>query len=67
MYAAYHNHVSVANVLIEQNCNIDSTDNVIIRNLFLLFQTNKRLNLKSRLNLKNSLVVSMCLSCKSCK
>lgn len=26
MYAAYHNHVSVANVLIEHNCNIDSTD-----------------------------------------
>ncbi len=42
MYAAYHNHVKVANVLIEQNCNIDSTDNVIIRNLFLLFQTNKK-------------------------
>lgn len=26
MYAAYHNHVMVANVLIEHNCNIDSTD-----------------------------------------
>ena len=30
MYAAYHNHVSVANVLIEHNCNIDSTDYVIL-------------------------------------
>ena len=26
MYAAYHNHVGVANVLIEHNCNIDSID-----------------------------------------
>lgn len=28
MYAAYHNHVGVANVLIEYNCNIDRTDHV---------------------------------------
>jgi len=42
MYAAYHNHVSVANVLIEHNCNIDSTDYVIIINLFLLFRTKKQ-------------------------
>jgi len=26
MYAAYHNHVQVANVLIENNCDLDSTD-----------------------------------------
>lgn len=26
MYAAYHNHVGVANVLIEHNCDLDSTD-----------------------------------------
>lgn len=31
MYAAYHNHVMVANVLIEHNCNIDSTDYVIYK------------------------------------
>lgn len=30
MYAAYHNHVTIANVLLEHNCNIDSTDHVII-------------------------------------
>ena len=29
MYAAYHNHVQVANVLIENNCDLDSTDYVI--------------------------------------
>lgn len=26
MYAAYHNHVGVANVLIENNCDINTTD-----------------------------------------
>jgi ankyrin repeat protein len=26
MYAAYHNHVGVANILIEYNCNLDRTD-----------------------------------------
>ena len=26
MYAAYHNHVGVANVLIEYNCDINTTD-----------------------------------------
>jgi len=30
MYAAYHNHVGVANVLIEYNCDMDTTDYVII-------------------------------------
>lgn len=29
MYAAYHNHVGVANVLIENNCDINTTDYVI--------------------------------------
>ena len=28
MYAAYHNHVGVANVLIEYNCDINTTDYV---------------------------------------
>ncbi len=37
MYAAYHNHVGVANVLIEHNCDLDSTDYVIkIFGLFIL-------------------------------
>lgn len=30
MYAAYHNHVGVANVLIESNCDLNTTDYVII-------------------------------------
>ena len=28
MYAAYHNHVGVANVLIESNCDLNTTDYV---------------------------------------
>lgn len=28
MYAAYHNHVGVANVLIEYNCDLNTTDYV---------------------------------------
>lgn len=30
MYAAYHNHVGVANVLIESNCDLNTTDYVIL-------------------------------------
>ena len=35
MYAAYHNHVGVANVLIESNCDIDTTDYVILTFFFI--------------------------------
>ena len=28
MYAAYHNHVGVANVLIKNNCDLNTTDYV---------------------------------------
>ena len=31
MYAAYHNHVGVANVLIESNCDLNTTDYVNIK------------------------------------
>lgn len=32
MYAAYHNHVGVAQVLIEYNCDMNTTDHVLAFN-----------------------------------
>ncbi len=36
MYAAYHNHVGVANVLIESNCDLNTTD--YVKHFSLLYQ-----------------------------